>query len=516
VAKNKKRGRSSNGAIYRNSGIIFAALGTWPFLETLLFHLHVDSGRPLLEIEEYLRFAAFSVVLWGAMCVCFLVEEADFQRLLSEFLAKLESFRRKTKHRSKLVLFAIPLILLAYFFGGRDAVVWLFEKGFITTLVFPAATLAVIAGLIWIIARLLMSLGDSLPTDFRSGVRSWGFSFKLAIPFYVLIIAGTWWVVDFSAINKTSQLHAKLGIAKDYLLLFIIVNLLYVGLFKLARAGSLRAVFQSFRGFLDFVLICGIIAVFAVWADFRTLDPTTQELAFSHEWQRDYNTIHLYVRDIGLLLMPIAGLLFWTLKTLSAESMHVAEIDFVEMYRPAFSTKAAAGDFVRRITELTPEKPTAKIVLHQAARMIWLSDRMGEVAAGRPALKILFWIICAEAVAKMVFGFEGEGQSKRFVLKFFEGICSDEHRAKLASAFSYLPSGGRLSCQQAIELLYKVRCDVVHEGMYYQFHLKRHPDSIPLLTSVGDETWVVHISEAEIRQIVLEGSVLGCLKLVDR
>lgn len=63
---------------------------------------------------------------------------------------------------------------------------------------------------------------------------------------------------------------------------------------------------------------------------------------------------------------------------------------------------------------------TAKLVLHQAARMIWLADRMGEFARGRPALQILFFMITAEAVAKLVFGYEGEGESKRHVDLFLK------------------------------------------------------------------------------------------------
>lgn len=48
-------------------------------------------------------------------------------------------------------------------------------------------------------------------------------------------------------------------------------------------------------------------------------------------------------------------------------------------------------------------------MIHQAARMLWLGDRMGEIAKGRPALRLLFHVIAPEAVAKLVNNFKAKG-----------------------------------------------------------------------------------------------------------
>jgi hypothetical protein len=151
------------------------------------------------------------------------------------------------------------------------------------------------------------------------------------------------------------------------------------------------------------------------------------------------------------------------------------------------------------------------MILHQAARMVWLADRIDKVARGRPALQVLFYLIAAEAVAKIAFQFKKVGQSKRYVKRFFGEICSKVHRTRLARAFSY--SGIRfLSPESAVDLLYGVRCNVAHEGMYYNFNLM-DDDNILTTTHVqGQENLVSHITLEEIRRVVLEGALLGAKK----
>src|ERR1700680_1154440 len=96
----------------------------------------------------------------------------------------------------------------------------------------------------------------------------------------------------------------RLSLIKDYVLLFMISGLLYLGLFKLARAKALLDVFRNLQGFIHFVTICGIIAVFAVWAEYRGLDALRLERIFNNEWQRNYMEFHVVTRDIVLLLFP--------------------------------------------------------------------------------------------------------------------------------------------------------------------------------------------------------------------
>lgn len=79
---------------------------------------------------------------------------------------------------------------------------------------------------------------------------------------------------------------------------------------------------------------------------------------------------------------------------------HVAHIDFVEFYTPAFASVEDARAFVDQVEKIPTSQSPAKTILHQGARMIWLADRMEEVAKARPGLRILFYLIAAGSVCQ--------------------------------------------------------------------------------------------------------------------
>ncbi len=194
--------------------------------------------------------------------------------------------------------------------------------------------------------------------------------------------------------------------------------------------------------------------------------------------------------------------------------LHIADIDFPRFYTEVFPSFDAAKSFYKQLEDLPPEKNAAKIVFHQAARMVWLADQIDEVARGRPAFQVLFYLIAAELVAKITFNFEGEGESRKYVRRFFAEICSNDTRAKLAKSFSKTRSGP-LSSQDAVDLLYNIRCDVAHEGKYSSFHLPLPGDAFPQLTIVGDESFVAHLTIQELRRMILEGALLASHKLLN-
>jgi len=188
----------------------------------------------------------------------------------------------------------------------------------------------------------------------------------------------------------------------------------------------------------------------------------------------------------------------------SARRPYVANIDFPAFYAPAFGgNEALSREFYAALTDRT-----AKIIIHQAARMLWLSDQIDEVARGRPALQILFFIIAAEAVSKLQADFEGEGQSRFHVRRFFLELCSDELRSRLAPAFQ--SNGSWLTPTEAVDLLYDLRCDVAHRGQYYNLHLPRpeSDESHQFVTWKGKQL-IAFIPATQLRQIVLEGAVLA-------
>jgi len=210
------------------------------------------------------------------------------------------------------------------------------------------------------------------------------------------------------------------------------------------------------------------------------------------------------------------------IKSVHTDKPHIAHINFATLYLPAFANLKESQKFVEQV-EKAP-KNTAKVILHQAGRMIWLGDQIDKVAAGRPALQILFFMIAAEAVAKMVFDYKNEGESKAFSKKFFSDICDERHRKTLGAAFAWgssktFPRGGLLSWEEAVGLLYAVRCDVAHRGKYYDLHLKQPNDSKQ--TDVVSHKWkdrpiIARITAQDIRRIILQGTIRGCRQVLGK
>jgi hypothetical protein len=196
------------------------------------------------------------------------------------------------------------------------------------------------------------------------------------------------------------------------------------------------------------------------------------------------------------------------------ESPHIAVINFAEFYASTFESLGLGGDFYDKIAAIRIRKNDAKIILNQAARMIWLADRIDDVAHARPAFQILFYLIAAELVAKIAYGFEGEGESRKHVRKFFCALCSTEGRQRLSNAFQHI-GGAYMSIESAIDLLYDVRCDVAHRGLYYDFSLPTITRGIPLISGSRKGGPIAKISIGEIRRVVLEGAVLAAKQIVD-
>ena len=186
-------------------------------------------------------------------------------------------------------------------------------------------------------------------------------------------------------------------------------------------------------------------------------------------------------------------------------SVHIAHIDYVEIYRPAFGSMEAARAFVQHVEDLPVEQAKVKVALHQAARMVWLGDRIDEVARGRPAFQVLFYVVAAEAVSKIVFDCKGRGQSKKYVVIFFEKICTAAHRTQLDHAFS---NERYFDWRTAANILYSVRNEVAHESVYYTFHLP-YDDPSPVLTHLAGHSFTAHMTLRQLRQIILEGAVRG-------
>lgn len=187
--------------------------------------------------------------------------------------------------------------------------------------------------------------------------------------------------------------------------------------------------------------------------------------------------------------------------------MHVADIDFPTFYEEALGCESGAAAFVTRVRKLDANQFPGKLAIHQAARLLWLADRLEQYAKGRDALQILFYVIAAEAIAKLVRGYDGEGESKRHVRLFFEEDCSDAARGVLGRGFASGLGGPYLSLREAVDFLYRIRCDVAHKGRYFGYTLMGLSD-----TPNPEDFLVAHVGVTELRRIVLEGTLLAAYR----
>jgi hypothetical protein len=94
-------------------------------------------------------------------------------------------------------------------------------------------------------------------------------------------------------------------------------------------------------------------------------------------------------------------------------------IDFFKQYFPDMQ---AVEHFVNKCESLTPSDSNhkAKIMLHQTQRLISIADDLPTLRPKRESLQLLFLIVCAEHISKLHYGFKGEGQSRKYVKRFFD------------------------------------------------------------------------------------------------
>jgi hypothetical protein len=305
-------GKSTKDGRNRRAALVFGTLGFLPFAETLIFNAIVGRESASWDMLDILVTAPLVVILWVLMTLSFVLRRSQVLPWLRKLKERLYRYLIFIKKRIYYSLFLLLIAYLVLFFGGKDVI--RFVSGpIIGSVIVPMLQLALAILMIWLLNFVLKSLSAQVSTGLREALDEWRISIQFSVVFYILLIAASWKLIQTSGIDPEWRLEFLVALIKDYVLLFIIVEMLYVGLFKIALAESLAAVFQSIKGFFQFVVICGIIAVFAVWADFNSMDSVNVNAFLRFDWQKTLYRIHVYVRDIGLLLVPITGLLFWTL-----------------------------------------------------------------------------------------------------------------------------------------------------------------------------------------------------------
>ena len=180
---------------------------------------------------------------------------------------------------------------------------------------------------------------------------------------------------------------------------------------------------------------------------------------------------------------------------------------WLNFYRPFFPTEKEVRSFVEACEQLVPPNTAAKIMMHQTQRLVSLSDDIATIRPHREALRTLFLIMCAENISKLHDNFLEEGQSRAHVRKFFDEFLDADDQRFLAEGFvdCSKPLMPQLGLRAAVDMLYDVRCDVVHEGKYWQFTF--HNGHTPML---NPNHVISHITFDEFRAIL----VRGCLNAV--
>jgi hypothetical protein len=146
-------------------------------------------------------------------------------------------------------------------------------------------------------------------------------------------------------------------------------------------------------------------------------------------------------------------------------------------------------------------------MMHQCHRLVTIADDMENLRRGHDSLPLLFLLVCAENISKLHSNFEGEGQSRAFVRRFFENHLSPAEKKSLTEGIQRVGEL-RPTLEHAVVALYEVRCDLVHEGNYWNFHFPE-PNTYRLLNGMNT-TIRTGIPFHEVRSMI----VLGCIRAI--
>lgn len=177
---------------------------------------------------------------------------------------------------------------------------------------------------------------------------------------------------------------------------------------------------------------------------------------------------------------------------------------WLSFYRPYFESEREANHFVSELEHLDADHPShsAKIMMHQVQRLVSLANDAPQIRPGNETLPLFFLLVCAEHIAKLHHKYQGEGQSRAYVRRFFEEFLIEEDEMLVRSGITSWEMRP-LSLREAVDTFYTVRCDLVHEGRYWGFHFRN--DGTSMLN--GEPDVVVNLELRQLRDIVVRGSI---------
>jgi hypothetical protein len=187
--------------------------------------------------------------------------------------------------------------------------------------------------------------------------------------------------------------------------------------------------------------------------------------------------------------------------------------ELVVFLKPYVGDESQTRDFINRFENISDEKNNAWLMLNQTERLISLGEAIHEKVKPRDSLLVLFLIICAEAVAKLYHNFQGENKSWHYTKLFFKQFCEPKDFESLEGKLSTRKINGiekkNLSADEVIHYFYKIRCSVVHEGVYWEFNFKGSDENtvygVPIYKT--KEIIYAEINYKTIRDIVIKGAI---------
>lgn len=179
--------------------------------------------------------------------------------------------------------------------------------------------------------------------------------------------------------------------------------------------------------------------------------------------------------------------------------------EWVNFYATFFPNRAATEAWVSRCEVLAPPNNHAKIMMHQAQRLISISDEIPAIRRHTESLQLMFLITCAENISKLHDKYTGDGRSREYVRRFFQLFVVGDDRRTIERAFIDDTDHNLrlLPFDRAVDILYDVRCDVVHEGNYWGFSF--HDGSTPMLNVAPNVT--ANIRFSDLRNTVVGGCI---------
>ncbi len=151
-------------------------------------------------------------------------------------------------------------------------------------------------------------------------------------------------------------------------------------------------------------------------------------------------------------------------------------------------------------------------MMHQGKRLLSIAQAMECVVAGREPLKLLFLLIAAENISKLHVSTDEDGRSRYHTKRFFRLFCTNEDKEKLLSCLEITQQESTLD--ELIDVLYDIRCDVVHEGTYWGFDFAT-PETPSVLTGLNPNKVIrVKIKYQEFQDIVARGVICATQELI--